>query len=201
MKGRIIGREGRNIRSFEKSTGIDVIVDDTPGMVVVSGFNPIRREIARRSMEKLILDGRIHPARIEEIVEVTKKEMQSVIIEAGKQAAYEANIHNLHPMEVELLGKIKFQNVMGQNLLQHTMEVLNITTTLAEELNLDVQLAKRCALLHDIGRASDENHEGNHSEIGADIAKRCKEPLEVYNAIAAHHETVPARSLDRKSVV
>ena len=156
MKGRIIGREGRNIRAFEKVTGIDVIVDDTPGMVVVSGFNAIRREIARRSMEKLIMDGRIHPARIEEVVESTKREMQGVIVENGKQAAYESNIHNLHPIEIELIGKMKFQSVMGQNLLQHTMEVVNLTAIIAGELNLDIHLAKRAALLHDIGRASDE---------------------------------------------
>jgi ribonuclease Y len=195
MKGRIIGREGRNIRTFEKATGIDVIVDDTPGVIVVSGFNVMRREIARRAMEKLILDGRIHPARIEEVVEATKKEMQDIIIEAGKQAAYEANVHNLHPIELELLGKMRFQMAMGQNLIQHTLEVVQLVTIMASELNLDAQLARRCALLHDMGRASDENTESNHAEAGASIAKRCKEPLEVVNAIAAHHEGVPARSL------
>ena len=195
MKGRIIGREGRNIRAFEKATGIDVIVDDTPGVVVVSGFNAIRREIARRAMEKLILDGRIHPARIEEVVEASKQEMNDILMETGKQVAYEINVHNLHTVEIELLGKMKFQTVMGQNLLQHTMEVVHLVSLMAGELNLDVQLARRCALLHDIGRVADEQHEGNHTEIGADIAKRCKEPMEVYNAVASHHEDVPARSL------
>ncbi|NUM37308.1 MAG: ribonuclease Y [Candidatus Brocadiae bacterium] len=195
MKGRIIGREGRNIRAFEKVTGIDVIVDDTPGVVVVSGFNAIRREIARRAMEKLILDGRIHPARIEELVEQTKTEMQEIIRENGKQASYEANVQNLHPVEIELIGKMKYHTLLGQNLLQHTMDVCHLTELIAGELNMDVNLARRCALLHDIGRVADESYEGNHAQIGADIAKRCKEPLEVVNSIAAHHEDVPARSL------
>jgi ribonuclease Y len=195
MKGRIIGREGRNIRAFEKATGIDVIVDDTPGVVVVSGFNAIRREIARRSMEKLILDGRIHPARIEEIVEQTKAELIDLIMETGKHTSYEVGIHNLSSLEIELLGKMKFYTVIGQNLLQHTIEVVHLTAMLAGELNLDVALAKRAALLHDIGRVADEGQEGNHAQVGADIAKRCKEPMEVINAIAAHHEEVPARSL------
>lgn len=195
MKGRIIGREGRNIRAFEKATGIDVIVDDTPGVVVVSGFNAIRREIARRAMEKLILDGRIHPARIEEVVEQTKHEMEGIIEETGKQFAYDANVQNLHAMEIELLGKMKYHTLLGQNLLQHTMEVVQLAELMAGELNMDVQLARRCGLLHDIGRVADENQEGNHAQVGADIAKRCKEPMEVVNAIAAHHEDVPARSL------
>ena len=179
---------------FEKATGIDVIVDDT-GVVVVSGFNAIRREIARRSMEKLILDGRIHPARIEEIVEQTKAELIDLIMETGKHTSYEVGIHNLSSLEIELLGKMKFYTVIGQNLLQHTIEVVHLTAMLAGELNLDVALAKRAALLHDIGRVADEGQEGNHAQVGADIAKRCKEPMEVINAIAAHHEEVPARSL------
>lgn len=195
MKGRIIGREGRNIRAFEKATGVDVIVDDTPGVVVVSGFNAIRREIARKSMEKLILDGRIHPARIEEIVEQTKNELAESIIEIGKHSSYEVGIHNLTPLEIELLGKMKFYMVLGQNLLQHTIEVVHLSAMLAGELNLDVALAKRVALLHDIGRVADEGQEGNHAQVGSDIAKRCKESMEVINAIAAHHEEVPARSL------
>lgn len=195
MKGRIIGREGRNIRVFEKSTGIDVIVDDTPGVVVVSGFNAIRREIARRAMEKLILDGRIHPARIEEIVEDTKKELAAIIQETGTQAAYDANVHNLHPQEIELVGKMKFQMINGQNLLQHTMEVVELCTIMANELNLDITIARRCALLHDIGRVSDESEEGTHAQIGSDIAKRCKEHPDVLNAIAAHHEQTSARTL------
>lgn len=195
MKGRIIGREGRNIRVFEKSTGIDVIVDDTPGVVVVSGFNAIRREIARRSMEKLILDGRIHPARIEEIVEDSKKELAGVIQETGNQAAYDANVHNLHPQEIELVGKMKFQMINGQNLLQHTMEVVELCAIMAGELNLDVAIARRSALLHDIGRVTDESEEGTHAQIGADIAKRYKEHPDLINAIAAHHEQTSARTL------
>jgi len=195
MKGRIIGREGRNIRVFEKNTGIDVIVDDTPGVVVVSGFNAVRREIARKSMEKLILDGRIHPGRIEEVVESTKKEMAAIIMETGNQAAYDAGVTHLQTVEIELVGKMKFHLVSGQNLLQHTMEVVQLTAIMAGELNLDISLARRCALLHDIGRVSDETQEGNHAQVGADIAKRCKEHADVVNAVAAHHENVPARSL------
>ncbi len=195
MKGRIIGREGRNIRIFEKSTGIDVIVDDTPGVVVVSGFNAIRREIARRAMEKLILDGRIHPARIEEIVEDTKKEMSTSILESGNQAAYDANVNNLHPTEIELVGRMKFHVVSGQNLLQHTMEVVELSAILASELGLDVQIARRCALLHDIGRVCDGPQDGTHAQVGADIAKRCKEHPDVVNSIAAHHEQVASNSL------
>jgi ribonuclease Y len=195
MKGRIIGREGRNIRTFEKATGVDVIIDDTPGIAVVSGFDPIRREIARRAMEKLIIDGRIHPSRIEDVVEATKKEMEDVIMETGKQFAYELNIHNLHMREIQLVGKLNFQSAMGQNLLQHTSEIVHLSSLLAGELGLDITLAKRCAFLHDIGRAVDHNYEGSHAAVGADIAQKCQEPAEVVNAIAAHHEELPARSL------
>lgn len=195
MKGRIIGREGRNIRTFEKVSGVDVIVDDTPGVVVVSGFDPIRREIARRSMEKLILDGRIHPARIEEVIEETQKEMERLLDETGKQAAYDLNILDVPPREISLIGKLKFQSVMGQNLLHHTMEIAYLVSVMAGELHLDIALAKRCALLHDIGRAVDHTYEGSHALIGAEIAKRCEEGEEVVNAIAAHHEEVPADSL------
>lgn len=195
MKGRIIGREGRNIRTFEKVSGVDVIVDDTPGVVVVSGFDPIRREIARRAMEKLILDGRIHPARIEEVMEDTQREMEKVLEETGKQAAYDLNIPDIHPREFKLIGKLKFQSVMGQNLLQHTIEIVHLVSMLAGELHLDIAVAKRCALLHDIGRALDHTYEGSHAAVGAEIAKRCQESEEVVNAIASHHEEVPVISL------
>jgi ribonuclease Y len=194
MKGRIIGKEGRNIRSFEKVTGVDVIVDDTPGVVIVSSFNPIRREIARRSLEKLILDGRIHPARIEELVEETSQEMDKVILETGKQACYDLNIMDVDQKEIVLIGKLNFLTMAGQNLLKHTMEIAYLSCSMASELQLNLELTKRCALLHDIGRAADHTLEGSHSAIGADIAKRCQESAEVVNAIAAHHEEVEANS-------
>ncbi len=195
MKGRVIGRDGRNIRAFEKATGVNVIVDDTPGVIVVSGFDPLRREIARESMQRLVNDGRIHPARIEEVVENTSQEIHSIVMEVGRQAAYEANISNLKERQIELIGKMKFHLVGGQNLLQHTEEVVYLSAILAGELGLDITLAKRCALLHDIGRTADHFQEGSHAKVGADIAKRCHEELEVVNAIAAHHEEVPAQSL------
>ncbi|MFH0964224.1 MAG: ribonuclease Y [Planctomycetota bacterium] len=195
MKGRIIGREGRNIRAFEKATGVDVIVDDTPGVIVISGFDSIRREIARRAMQKLVADGRIHPARIEEVVADTQKEMEEVLREAGKQAAFECAVHNLHPKEVELLGRLRFRTSYGQNVLLHSTEVATLSGIMAAELGLDVQLAKRCGLLHDIGKAVDQEMEGSHVQIGADIARRFKEPDAVVNAIEGHHEDVPATSL------
>ena len=188
MKGRIIGREGRNIRAFEKATGVDVIVDDTPGVVVVSGFNSIRREIARRAMEKLILDGRIHPARIEEVVQATEKEMEQIIQEAGREAALEADVRRLDSKLLGLLGRLRFRTSYGQNVLQHSLEVATLSGTIAGELNLDVQLAKRCGLLHDIGKATDDEQEGGHPQIGADIARRFQERSEVIHAIAGHHE-------------
>jgi len=195
MKGRIIGREGRNIRAFERATGVDVIVDDTPGVVVVSGFDPIRREIARRSLEKLIRDGRIHPARIEEVVGATSKEVNEVIIEAGKQAAMEADVHGLQPKEIGLLGRLRFRTSFGQSVLQHSMEVAYLSSHIAGELGMDVKLAKRCGLLHDIGKAVDHEVEGGHPQIGAALAHRYGERAEVVNAIAAHHEDVPSTSL------
>ena len=195
MKGRIIGREGRNIRAFEKATGIDVIVDDTPGVVVLSGFDSVRREMSRMAMEKLILDGRIHPARIEDVVRETEKEMKEVIREAGKQACLEAGIHGLHNKLVELIGRLKYRTSYGQNQLLHSMEVCHLAGTLAGELNLDVRFAKRCGFLHDIGKALDHEQEGGHATIGADIARRFEEKPEVVNAIAAHHEDVPAESV------
>jgi len=188
MKGRIIGREGRNIRAFEKATGVDVIVDDTPGVVVVSGFNSIRREIARRAMEKLILDGRIHPARIEEVVKATEKEMEQVIHEAGREAALEVGVRRLNARLVSLLGRLRFRTSFGQNVLQHSIEVAMLSGIIAGELNLDVQLAKRCGFLHDIGKAADHEQEGSHPEIGADITRRFEERPEVIDAAAGHHD-------------
>jgi ribonuclease Y len=188
MKGRIIGREGRNIRAFEKETGMDVIVDDTPGVIVVSGFDGVRREIARRSMEKLIQDGRIHPARIEEVVAQTRAEMEQHVMETGRQAAFDCGIHNLPDREVELLGRLKYRTSYGQNQLVHALEVAHLAGSMAGELKLDVTLARRCGLLHDIGKAVDHEVEGGHPEIGADIAKKCGEPAAVVEAILAHHQ-------------
>lgn len=194
MKGRVIGREGRNIRAFEKATGIDLIVDDTPGVVVVSGFDSVRREMARRALEKLIADGRIHPARIEEVVENTKKEMNELIMNTGKQICMDVDVHGLHPREVMLLGRLRFRTSYGQNVLQHSLEVAHLSSIIAAELGLDVKLAKRCGLLHDMGKAVDHEIEGGHQQIGADLARRYKEAPEVVNAIAAHHEDVPVIS-------
>ena len=195
MKGRIIGREGRNIRAFEKATGIDVVVDDTPGVIVLSGFDSVRREIARQSMEKLILDGRIHPAHIEEIVKETEKEIEQVIQETGKQTCFELGIHNVHPELIKLLGRLKYRTSYGQNQLQHSIEVSNLMGIIAGELKLDVPLAKRCGLLHDIGKAIGPEMEGTHAVAGADLAKRYDERPEVVNAIGGHHEEKPVESI------
>jgi ribonuclease Y len=194
MKGRVIGREGRNIRAFEKATGVDVIVDDTPGVVVVSAFDPVRREVARVSLERLIQDGRIHPARIEELVEDTRKEIEREIIETGKKAAVEANVGGLHRKQIDLLGRLKYRTSYGQNVLQHSIEVAYLCQIMAEELGLDGRLARRCGLLHDIGKAVDHEVEGGHPQIGADICKRFNERPEVLNAIAGHHGDVDAIS-------
>lgn len=195
MKGRIIGREGRNIRAFEKATGIDVVVDDTPGVVVVTGFDSIRREVARRAMEKLVADGRIHPARIEEVAEKTREELNQSLIETGKQACYDLNIHNMNSRAVELLGKLKFRTSYGQNVLAHSIEVAHLMAGLAGELKLDVRLARRIGLLHDIGKAVDQEMDGGHPEIGADLTQRWDERPDVVNAVAAHHEGVEPTSL------
>ena len=195
MKGRIIGREGRNIRAFEKASGMDVVVDDTPGVVVISGFDGVRRELARRAMEKLVRDGRIHPARIEEVVEQTRQEMEQVIMETGKEAAFDVGIHNLHPREIECLGRLKYRTSYGQNQMQHSTEVAYLAGTMAGELGLDIQLAKRCGLLHDIGKAIDQEVEGTHPELGSDVARKCGEVQEVVDAIAGHHEDVEAANV------
>lgn len=194
MKGRVIGREGRNIRAFEKVTGVDVIVDDTPGVVVVSAFDPVRRETARRSLERLIQDGRIHPGRIEELVEQVQKELIEEIAETGKKAAMEANVGGLHRKQLDLLGRLKFRTSYGQNVLKHSIEVAYLCQAIADELGLDGRLARRCGLLHDIGKAIDHEVEGSHQKIGADFCRKFNERPEVLNAIEGHHGDIPATS-------
>ncbi|MFC1804340.1 ribonuclease Y [Candidatus Omnitrophota bacterium] len=195
MKGRVIGREGRNIRALEMATGVDVIIDDTPEAVTISCFDPVRREIARLSLQKLISDGRIHPGRIEEIVEKAKKDMNEKVREEGEHAAFEAQVNGLHPETLKLLGRLKYRTSFGQNALQHSKEVSFLLGAIASELGLDFKLGRRIGLLHDIGKAMDHQIEGTHAKIGTDLARKYNESPEVLHAIEAHHEEVDPKSL------
>jgi ribonucrease Y len=196
MKGRIIGRSGRNIRAFEQAAGVDIVVDDTPEAVTISSFDPVRREVARRALEKLVVDGRIHPARIEKLISDMRVEVEKTIKEAGEQAAYEANVHGLHPEILKMLGRLKYRTSYGQNQLHHAVEAAKIAAVLAAELGANVNMAKMGALLHDLGKAMDHEQEGTHAMLGAEYAKRFNVPAQVVNAIASHHHEADQESVE-----